>query len=542
MKRNKFYALILSFLSFLFSCTVFSQEGPYIRKEKSQTSLMVNGKPFLALAGEIGNSSSSSLKYMDTIWPKLKQINVNTVLVPAYWELVEPIEGQFDFTLIDGIIEKARVNDLKIVFLWFGSWKNMVSTYVPSWVKGNTGRFPLLEDVSGRRMQILSAFSEANMQADASAFSMLMRHIKKVDVDHQTVIMMQVENEVGCGCKRDCSKLANAAYKKQVPKDLMNYLMAHKKTLIPEFKKEWEANGAKAEGSWGEVFGPDSVGDEIFMSYYFSKYIGHVIEKGKQEYNIPMFVNASVGRFNLKMSTYPSGGPVPLVMDIWHCAAPSLDILCPDIYFGNFDYLCEKYTQGGNPLFIPETRGGDVGVAHAMQAIGNYKALGFSPFFIEHYVGDPIVEVYDKFKQISPVILGLKDCNKMIAATIDAEESQKSVVLGDYSILCDKGKKNGHDVGCALIIENNSNEYYIMGKNINLQFYLKNSKKDMMTGILMDEEGYFNQDVWVAESRLNGDQIMIDYDFVKISKEGRSGDGLKFGDKISIQHVKLYNY
>jgi beta-galactosidase GanA len=230
---------------------------PHLSKEGAATQLIVDGRPFLILGGELHNSSSSSLEYMQVIWPRLAAMHVNVALTPVSWELIEPQEGKFDFALVDGLIQQARRNDLHIVFLWFGSWKNGVSTYVPAWVKTDYARFPRARDEAGRPLEVLSTFSAASRDADAHAFAALMRHIREVDGQNHTVLMMQVENEVGVlGESRDRSPVANEAFAKPVPPELMQYLQKHKDTLIPEFRKVWEDAGRKDFGNLGASFWP----------------------------------------------------------------------------------------------------------------------------------------------------------------------------------------------------------------------------------------------------------------------------------------------
>src|SRR5687767_2817874 len=115
---------------------------PHLRKKGAATQLILCGKPFLIRGGELGNSSASSLEFIKPVWEKLVKLNVNTVLIPFYWELIEPEEGKFDFSLVDGLIQEARRNNLKLVPLWFGVWKNSMSSYVPAWVKKDRKRFP----------------------------------------------------------------------------------------------------------------------------------------------------------------------------------------------------------------------------------------------------------------------------------------------------------------------------------------------------------------------------------------------------------------
>lgn len=524
---------------------------PHLQTVNGVTRLSVNNKPFLSLAGELRNSSSSSLEYMDTIWTMLVQMNLNTVLAPVSWELIEPQEGQFCFDLVDGLIENARKNDLKIVFLWFGSWKNMVSTYAPGWVKKSPDRFPLFVAKNGERFQMLSSFSEENMRADSRAFAALMNHIKLTDSIEQTVIMMQVENEVGTnGGQRDHSKVAVKAYENEVSEKLMSYIQKNSSSLIPEFKQVWAENGYRTKGTWGEIFGEGAAGNEIFMAWHLAGYIGGVIKAGKERYNIPVFVNASVGRQDQKLATYPSGGPVPFVMDIWHAAAPELDMLCPDIYYGDFTEHCQKYTQSGNPLFIPETRAGERGAANALLAYGNFNAIGFSPFGIESWVqhpvsDEPIPQIYDVLDQLSHLVLKSESKKQMIAFSVDSDNPVCKVELGRYQVNVSLRARRETDrteaIGYAILINLNPDEFIAAGKNIDLQFSPAN-EAGKVTGILLAEEGKFENRIWIPGRRLNGDEIMVNYSFSDLFWEGKSGNGLEFSNSLNIQRVELYNY
>ena len=323
--------------------------------------IIVDGKPFLILGGELHNSSSSSLAYMRTLWPMLVEKKLNTVLAAVSWELIEPTEGKFDFTLVDGIIQDARQNRMRLVFLWFGSWKNGVSSYPPYWVKTDPKRFPLAQDRTGKSLNILSTFSAATCDADAKAFATLMRHIRQVDGKEHTVIMMQVENEVGVlGDSRDRSPAAGAAFTEPVPKELMNYLQQHKDSLAPELLDVWRTNGMKPSGTWAQVFGEGGAWapDSIFMAWQYARYVNKVTAAGKAEYDIPMYVNAWLDGPSSRAGQYPSGGPLPQVADIWRAGAPRIDFRSPDLYAAQFDEITERFIRNGNPLFIPETRAG----------------------------------------------------------------------------------------------------------------------------------------------------------------------------------------
>ena len=95
---------------------------PHLSLEHGAYQLIVDGAPFLVRGGELENSSASSADYLQELWPKLQAMHLNTVLAPAYWELIEPQEGHFDFSSIDHLVAGARQHRMKLVLLWFGSW------------------------------------------------------------------------------------------------------------------------------------------------------------------------------------------------------------------------------------------------------------------------------------------------------------------------------------------------------------------------------------------------------------------------------------
>jgi beta-galactosidase GanA len=236
---------------------------PRFVKNGNFVQLLVNNKPYLIFGGELGNSSASSTEYMRSIWSKLRKMNLNTVIAPAYWELIEPSEERFDFSLVDTLIKNARLNKMKLVLLWFGSWKNSMSCYAPAWVKTNTQRFSRAINKKGVPQEIETPFSKNNLQADKKAFVKLMQHIKKVDSKQNTIIMIQVENEIGMlPDARSYDEAANAAFNQPVPRQLLNYLQTNKDNLVPELKSLWEKNGYKTSGSWEDIFGKSLSIDE----------------------------------------------------------------------------------------------------------------------------------------------------------------------------------------------------------------------------------------------------------------------------------------
>jgi beta-galactosidase GanA len=249
----RFVGLSLLLLSLTLSAAESSGQ-PRLEKRGSAIQLIVDGTPVLILGAELHNSSSSSLDYMAPIWPKLKALPLNTVLTPLSWELVEPEEGRFDFSLLDGLLRQAREHNMRVVFLWLAAWKNGMSSYAPLWVKSDLHRFPrVLRNRNG--VEILSTFSKGLVEADSKAFGRVMRHIREVDSSNHTVLMMQVENEVGIlGDARDHSDPANRAFESAVPSELTHYLLANRASLYPELRDLWEQNGAKISGTWEQIF------------------------------------------------------------------------------------------------------------------------------------------------------------------------------------------------------------------------------------------------------------------------------------------------
>src|SRR4030042_82947 len=149
---------------------------------------------------------------------------------------------------------------------------------------------------------------------------------------------------------RDYYDVANVLFNKPVPKELMDYLVQHKDTLIPEFCKVWAEAGFKKSGTWEEVFGKGLGTDEIFMAWHYARYTNRVVEAGKAEYPLAMFVNAALIRPNYQPGQYPSAGPLPHIMDIWRAGGPMIDFFSPDIYFPDFAEWCQKYHRSGNPF------------------------------------------------------------------------------------------------------------------------------------------------------------------------------------------------
>jgi beta-galactosidase GanA len=527
---------LLSFAWVLFCSAAAAQNPgiPHLERHGDATQLIVDGKPFLIVGAELHNSSSSSLEYMRPIWPRLNAIPLNTVLTPVSWELVEPTEGKFDFALVDGLIQDARSNNLRLVFLWLASWKNGMSSYAPVWVKQDTKRFPRVTKKDGSSVEILSPLGRATMEADARAFAALMHHIREIDGQAHTVVMMQVENEVGVlGDSRDRSPAADKAFQEHVPGAVFNYIKQHRDTLIPEFREGWEAAGSKTSGTWEQVFGASPETDKRFMAWNYGRYINRVAAAGKAEYPIPMYVNTWLAGRNASPGQYPSGGPLPEVIDLWKAAGNAIDIYSPDIYAPNFAEWCQRYNRGGNPLFIPEASGGATGRANVFYAIGQHSAIGFSPFGIDSWrdTNNELGKSYDVLVQLAPTILKHQGSGEMTGFLLDKEHPSASAELNGYqlNISLDRIFGGTAEKGYGLVIATGPNEFIGAGTGFRVSFSAK-TPGPQHAGIGYVEEGAFSGGNWKPGRRLNGD-------------ENDQGNFWRFSpQRINIEKVLVYRY
>ncbi len=535
-----------------------SSQIPHLEKHGAAMRLVVEGKPFLMISGELHNSTAGGFEYMRPVWKRLAQKNLNSVIATVSWELIEPVEGKFDFALVDSMIAGARAVNLKLALIWFASWKNASSVYIPSWVKKNYQKYPRARDEHGKPLEILSTFGKASCEADAKAFAALMRHIKEVDSKQQTVVMMQVENEVGVldnlgsapgNARRDFCDPANAAYNGPVPKELMAYLAEHKEKLFPELHKVWAANGFKTSGAWEEVFGksefrPDKQDwqfysyytEELFMAWHYARYIEKIAAAGKKEYPLPMYVNAWLKQpFSYWPGRYPSGGPLPQVLDVWRAGAPSIDFIAPDIYMDEFVWACQEYTRSGNPLFIPETRGGELGAARAFYAFGEHSAACFAPFGIdnERYAeNDPLDESYAVLRTMTSIILEHQGTGTMRGILVDTAVSVQKFEMGDYLIEAKLEGREKPGIAGGLIIRTGPQEFIAAGKALEVFFVPKDNS--MRVAVEAVDEGTFENGKWIPQRRLNGDEVHA---------STWSGTGLKLpSHQISIQKISLYRY
>jgi len=581
----------LGALACLFGCAdisapASSSDLPHLETRDGMKKLIVDGRPFICVGGEVANTSSTDVEGMKATMARMAAAHLNTILTVVSWDLIEPQEGKFDFSWVDYQIEAARANKVRLIFLWMASWKNGLSHFPPLWVKADQNRFPRVVNARGNTLEILSAVSENNRNADTAAFAAVMRHIHEVDADH-TVIAIQVENESGIlGSTRDFSAAATAAFNGPVPAELISYLQANKDHLRPAMKKIWDAAGDKTSGTWEEVFGknvqdpeppmpnpparaPRPEGaelynhtDEIFMAWNYSQYIGAVAAAGKREHNIPMYVNTWIVQPpDLGPGDYPSGGAEVLVHDIWHAGAPAIDILAPDIYLPQYLETIKDFAQNGNPAWNPECRQDS---SNVWAAFTQLNALCVSPFGIDSLSPESgFARTYGFVDSISGAIAeaqGKPDSIKLI--TLEGGRNPGKVEMGNYVFDFTPapgrrggggGAGGGGGIGAAaatqsaaqgfgaaavpfldapflLILNTAPNEYYF-ATNGNYPFIVSPKAPSENTAApAMIDRGYFKDGKWVLSHRYNGDDIMgRGYDLSGAAANHQSGTQIPLG-------------
>ncbi len=515
---------------------------PAIEKHETGWSLLVDGAPTILLGGQVHNSSTSDTSYTRKVFSKAKNLNYNFVIGSVNWNQLEPIEGQFDFTLVEGLIKAAEDNNLKLVILWFGAFKNAVSTYAPTWVRSDKNRFTraelnLTEGSSTRTGSnpVISIFSKNLLQADSKAFCALMKFLKETD-GNNTVVMVQIENETGLlGASRDFCNEANSAWNTDVPTTLIDGIQTR---LLPQdllTKEIWIKNGSKSSGTWAEVFGDAWESHEIFMAWHMGAYADSLAKAGKSIKNLPMYVNAWLGPQPGQdvAGQWPSGGPAKNVLGVWKIAAPNIDLLAPDIYIPDAATVMADYAREDNPLFIPESRHS---AGNLFWALGNHDAIGYSMFGAEDgRVGNQMSEAFGILKEASNVIALAQREKRIKAVVLEPDQLELSVYFAGLNVKClnslgrlkrfvevagldleikdfeSKSELEESDVlipsnsdsrPFALIIQESETEFLLIGKGINLEF----TSEHHLIEIDKLEEGSFVSNKWIAGRELNGDE------------------------------------
>ncbi len=479
-----------------------------IARSNGSYTLLVDGKPFIILGTQLWNSSAWP-SLMDGIWPLVKQLHANTVEAPVYWQVTEPGRGSYSFSEVDSLIDGARRAGVRLVLLWFGSFKNGSSGYIPEWMMSKPQEFPRMENSVGEKLPILSVLSPANLQADETAFTALMHHLKEYDGRRHTVILVQVENECGSlGTDRDYSAAANTAFARPVPDSLCHRL-------------------GKRSGNWAEVFGKNA--PEAFQAFCFAHYLNEVAGAGRREYSLPMYANNWLNEYGFRRAgEYPSGGPAAGVLDIWKAVTPQLSLLAPDIYLTNeeqFKKVCGQFHRADNPLFIPEMGRGVSFARFQWYALGNYQAIGVAPYGIDPFGLDPgdrrkpdvLDASFALYADNYRLLQGALDTIAMLQGTDRLKAGGESPGLADellsfsgYDLLLNYGYPHnpvdGNHTGRVMAAQLDSNTFLLVGFDAQFRFMPGLGSSYRAAEIETIEEGRFEGRQWVRRRIWNGDE------------------------------------
>ena len=454
---------------------------PHLVSKEGRHSLIVDGAPFLMLGAQSHNSSAWPAM-LPKVWPAIEYLHANTLETPVYWEQFEPEPGRFDTSVLDMLLKQAREHQVRLVLLWFGTWKNGSSHYMPLWLKSQPDKAPRIIGRNGRRVDSPSPHAPAMLEGDKRAFSAFMRHLESADRQH-TVIMVQVENEPGSwGSVRDFSPEADKLFNGAVPAELLKAM----------------GTNAPAGGTWPQVFGTNA--DEYFHAWHIARYIGQVAAAGKAEYHLPMYVNAAL-RDPLTpgpANTYESGGATDNVLWIWKAAAPAIDLLAPDIYQSDsarYRRVLELYSGPNNPLFVPETMGGGASARFCFAALGR-GAIGWSPFGLDYtaYANEPmgatrvteesLAQVALNYKMLRPIMREVARLNlegHVQAVAEEPGETTQTLDFGEWRAIVSYGgfrrggvsatpRTNSVPLGRALIAKIAENQFWVTAAYCRVDF------------------------------------------------------------------------
>lgn len=484
------------------------------------------------------NSSTGNFMMSKTI-QAIQQYGGNVLEAPVYWYAVEPSKGKFDFSSVKKLIQEARQNSLYLIILWFGTSKNGHPNYVPEYIKLNPSKYELAKGCNGAPVPSMSPHCQATLEADKLAFIELMKFIRSEDESIGTVLAVQVENETGlANTDRDYGKAANEDYKKPLPDQL--------KDIVLE-----DSGTCSVENTWRGHFGRHA--HEAFCAWYHGLFTEEITAAGKAIYPLPMITNVMVGEHGNEEAgfDYSGGAPVGRVIDIWKKAAPSIDLLCPDLYCSSrdeYERICKRYSRDDNALFVPESFCHNMANALNMfRAVGKYNAIGVCCFGAESALkkdgsllesAEPVAISMRSLASVAPLIIRYRGTDKIHALIQEEFMDEQYLRLENYHVLAkyfstDSNQMNlgstinrfdpendkiFNDRGRALLFETGKDEFILAGTGVHVQFIHRPDSQDEdpfpkltsrasgQLNFLSVEEGHFEDETFIVDYIRNGDE------------------------------------
>jgi hypothetical protein len=527
---------------------------PRVIQKDGRFALLVDDAPYLILGAQVHNSSTWPAT-LPKVWPAMEFLNVNTVEAPIYWEQFEPKPGQYDDSVMDTLLAQARQHHLRLVILWFGTWKNGSQHYMPEWMKLDPEHYSHVIDKNGDAADSPSPYATASLEADKTAFTAFLRHLKAADPE-RTVIMIQVENEPGTwGSLRDYSPAAQQLFEAPVPPEVLSAMQGKTTYPLP---------------SWRDAFGSEA--EVNFHAWSVAKYVGQVAAAGKAAYPLPMYVNAAL-RDPLQPGapgSYESGGPTDNVLSIWKVAAPAVDILAPDIYQNNpAAYLkeLELYHRGDNALFVPET-GGTANARFFFSALG-LQAIGFAPFGMDYTRGhdtSPGSRQQDEFEAfamnyrlIRPMqreIARLNFEGKLKAVAEEQGKATQTLSFRDWNAVISYGARregqgsgNPEPTGRVLVAQLKDTQFLVTGFFCRVDFRPAGTEEQRKSGHIVEGTGQTPSaqidGKWQHRQFLRVEEGTFEngvFQFQRIWNGDETDWGLNFGAEPVVLRVSLATY
>jgi hypothetical protein len=431
---------------------------PSIQRVNGQSRLIVDGAPFLILGVQWESDSCFSAEEMSPLFPHAAKLGANTATLPTYWREIEPETGRYVFTMLDERIRVARENGMRVIPLWFGTYKNGCLYYTPDWIQADPETYRLAVGRDGKQLVSLCPNCEATWQRDRDALKAIMAHLREVD-DERTVIMFQIENEPGIFKSDRC----------------------HCPTCSERF----------SAGGYAETWGAHAA--EAFSAASIATYVDRLSVEAKAIYPLPTYVNTWLSpEVGAHPGDYPSGGAVPHMLAHFRQHLKSIDLVSPDIYstsYRNFHRLCAAYAADGNPLYISEhaSSSGMRAERNVFYALGEFGALGFDPWAIDYSypnnTGPALVDLVggewgpqayslrDSYvaigRAIEPIVEA-QGTGKIFTCVQEPGENVAGWAADGCDVLVSYHDREG--AGRGLIIQRSPNEFLLIGLGFSVRF------------------------------------------------------------------------